>query len=147
MDLTIREAAAGDLGAVLEIYRDSGLDAEAGLGADEARLIYGKMKAYPSYTIYIAETDGAARGTFSLLIMDTIAHGGTPSAVVEAVAVSRSSQGKGVGKAMMRFAMQRCKALGCYKLMLCSNGKRTDAHRFYESLGFARHGFSYSIPV
>jgi GNAT superfamily N-acetyltransferase len=147
LDLTIREATPGDLGAVLEIYRDSGLDAEAGFGEDEARLVFEKMKAYPSYAIYIAETDGTACGTFSLLIMDTIAHGGTPSGIVEAVAVNRSSQGKGVGKAMMRFAMKRCRALGCYKVMLCSNEKRTDAHKFYESLGFTRHGFSYSVPV
>ena len=36
-----------------------------------------------------------------------------------------------------------CRRAGCYKLALSSNLKRADAHRFYDSLGFERHGFSF----
>ena len=52
-------------------------------------------------------------------------------------------QARGVGKAMMRFARARCRKAGCYKLALSSNLKRAAAHRFYESLGFEKHGFSF----
>ena len=46
----------------------------------------------------------------------------------------------GNGKVMAREA-------GCYKLVLSSNQKRARAHAFYESLGFQRHGFSFSIEI
>ena len=36
-------------------------------------------------------------------------------------------------------------AAGCYKMALSSNLKREAAHRFYDSLGFGRHGYSFLI--
>jgi GNAT superfamily N-acetyltransferase len=63
--------------------------------------------------------------------------------VVEDVAVLPSMQGKGIGRVMMEHARSECRRAGCYKLALSSNLKRTDAHRFYDSLGFERHGFSF----
>jgi len=67
--------------------------------------------------------------------------------VVEAVAVLPSLQGKGIGKKMMQFALDRCKDYGCYKMMLSSNESQTNAHQFYESLGFTRHGFSFRVAL
>jgi hypothetical protein len=48
---------------------------------------------------------------------------------------------------MMAFARNRCREKGCYKLVLSSNGKRERAHAFYESLGFARHGYSFRLDL
>ena len=48
---------------------------------------------------------------------------------------------------MMQFALDLCRAKGCYKLMLSSNAKREHAHAFYESLGFERHGFSFRVNL
>jgi GNAT superfamily N-acetyltransferase len=61
--------------------------------------------------------------------------------------VAPAFQRHGIGKAMMQFAVDRCREEGCYKLMLSSNAKREDAHAFYESLGFVRHGFSFRIDL
>ena len=54
-------------------------------------------------------------------------------------------QGRGIGKQMMRFAMDRARAASCYKLALSSNLKRDAAHAFYDSLGFQRHGYSFLV--
>jgi GNAT superfamily N-acetyltransferase len=75
--------------------------------------------------------------------MDKLGKRGTPAGVVEDVAVEPSRQGQGIGRAMMAHAIEECRKAGCYKLALSSNGKRKDAHRFYESLGFERHGYSF----
>jgi GNAT superfamily N-acetyltransferase len=48
---------------------------------------------------------------------------------------------------MMHHAMALAREAGCYKLVLSSNQKRERAHAFYESLGFQRHGFSFSIEI
>ncbi len=105
------------------------------------------MATYPNYKVYVAETESTIIGTFALLIMDNLAHLGTPSAVVEDVVVADNYQGKGIGKAMMIFAMEKCKETGCYKLVLSSNLKRTEAHAFYESLAFEKHGFSFRADL
>jgi hypothetical protein len=31
--------------------------------------------------------------------------------------------------------------------VLSSNARREEAHAFYESLGFARHGFSFRVDI
>ena len=46
-------------------------------------------------------------------------------------------RGKGIGEAMMRWAIARCDMKGCGVIQLTSDRQREGAHRFYESLGFA----------
>jgi GNAT superfamily N-acetyltransferase len=86
-------------------------------------------------------------GTFALLIMRNLAHCGAPSGIVEDVVVDEGARGRGVGRRMMEYARARCREEGCYKLVLSSNVSRTDAHRFYESLGFRRHGYSFAVDL
>lgn len=147
MNLQIREATQDDLPRVLEVYRKAGLDTDGSLTAREASEIMKSMHAYPNYKLFVSEEDSQIVGTFALLIMDNLAHKGAKSGVVEDVAVLPSLQGKGIGKRMMRFALNRCKDYGCYKMMLSSNESRTAAHKFYESLGFTRHGFSFRVAL
>jgi GNAT superfamily N-acetyltransferase len=145
--ITIREASAADLPAILDLHGQLESDGKPTLSVDDARKIYDRMQAYPRYTLYVATEDRAIIGTFALLIMDNLAHGGAPSGIVEDVVVSPACQGKGVGKQMMQFAMDRCREAGCYKLALSSHLKRTQAHQFYESLGFEHHGYSYQVVL
>jgi GNAT superfamily N-acetyltransferase len=77
--------------------------------------------------------------------MDNLAHSGAPSGVVEDVAVRAGQRGQGIGKRMMEFALERCREAGCYKMALSSNLRREEAHRFYDSLGFERHGYSFLV--
>jgi len=145
MDVRIREAAEGDLEQILAIYRDAGIETRGKQSLESARAVFMRMATYPSYKVYVAEVDGRVAGTFALLIMDNLANGGLPSGVIEDVAVLGSCQGKGIGKAMMQSALRACRNHGCYKMALSSNTARTGAHKFYESLGFVRHGFSYRV--
>ena len=147
MDVRIREASVEDLPDILHVYREAGLDIEESLSQEKASGILATMKRYPHYKLFVAESEGRVVGTFALLVMENLTHGGVKSGLVEAVGVLPSMQGKGIGKEMMQFAMARCKAEGCYKMALSSNETRTQAHAFYESLGFTRHGFSFRIAV
>ena len=142
---SIRKASKDDLAAILALYAEVG-DSE-GLHLSEAERILDRMACYPSYAVYVAEREDEIVGTFALLIMDNLAHCGAPSGVVEDVVVHPCWQGQGIGKAMMRFAMRKCAEAGCYKLALSSNVVREPAHRFYESLGFEVHGYSFRIDV
>lgn len=141
----IREALEGDLAGVLELYAQPAMDDGRVLDPARAREIWARFAAYPDYRLYVAELDGRMVGTFALLIMDNLAHQGTPSGIVEDVAVAPDLQGSGIGTAMMAQARAICAARGCYKLVLSSNLRREAAHEFYEQIGFERHGYSFRI--
>ena len=143
--LEIREAVEADLPSILALYSEVG-DVQV-LPPDQAKATFERMKAYPDYHVYVATLDGAIVGTFALLVMDNLAHLGAPSGVVEDVIVSAKRQGRGIGKQLMQFAMERCRERGCYKMALSSNLRREAAHRFYDSLGFERHGYSFAINL
>ena len=145
IDIVIREAAESDLAAILRAYAESGIESGAGFTVEEAREHFACFRAYPYYRIFVAEAGDAIAGTYALMIMDNLAKRGARSGVVEDVAVMPAWQGRGIGRAMMQHARAQCRAAGCYKLSLSSNLKREAAHRFYENLGFERHGYSFQV--
>lgn len=147
MNLVIREAGVKDLPDILALYKQPDMDNGEVLSIEQAETIFKKMAAYPDYKIYIAISGGEVVGTFALAIMDNLAHMGVPSGLIEDVVVKTDRQGKGVGKQMMKYAMEYCKKCGCYKVSLSSNLKREKAHYFYESLGFKKHGYSFLIEL
>jgi GNAT superfamily N-acetyltransferase len=117
------------------------------LDITEAKMIFDKMKLYPDYHVYVAEIDGIIVGTFALVILDNLAHMGSKSGLIEDVVVAQASHGQGIGKQMMRFAIETCKEKSCYKVCLSSNLKRLNAHKFYEEIGFKIHGYSFSMEL
>lgn len=145
--LSIRQAVLNDLPRILEIYRELTEDPEDKISIIEAENKFKKIESYPDYKLYVAEYGNQIIGTFALLIMDNIAHRGEPSSIIEDVAVKKEFQGKGIGKEMMRFAMNLSRQKGCYKMVLSSHMRRDQAHKFYESLGFKKHGFSFIVEL
>jgi GNAT superfamily N-acetyltransferase len=143
--IRIREAGATDLAAVLALYAQPDLDDGRVLAIEDARQVFARFSLYPDYHLFVAVLDEEVVGTFALLIMDNLAHQGTPSGVVEDVVVSATHRGRGIGRLMMDFARARCAERGCYKMALSSNLKRERAHQFYDNLGFERHGYSFRI--
>lgn len=143
--VSIRLAVESDLSWLLEMYTALDMVPEPRLDADKALERFRLMCGYPNYRVYVCEQAGVAVGTFSLLLVHGLAHGGRPHGIVEDVVVAQGLRGSGLGRTMMDFAMARCAEAGCYKMGLSSHLRRGDAHRFYEGLGFDRHGYSYLI--
>ena len=145
--MLIRPAAEKDIPSVLSLYAQLEPNRESTVSISKAAEIFRIIESYPNYHIYIAEHDGEVIGTFSLAIMDNLAHFGARSGLIEDVVVDEKQRGKGIGKEMMQYAMELCRQNFCYKASLSSNLKRESAHRFYESLGFKKHGYSYQISL
>ncbi len=146
-EILIREAREDDLSEILRLYASTQITDKASFTVEEARQHLQIFKRYPSYRIFVALIDDAIVGTYELLIMDNLAKRGRKSGVVEDVAVDPFYQGRGIGRAMMDHAREQCRQAGCYKFVLSSNMKREDAHRFYDALGFERHGYSFLIRL
>ncbi len=143
--MQIRQAIETDIPAILSLYAQLEEGGESTLSFFEGVEIFRRIESYPNYHIYVGVQDGEILGTFSMAIMDNLAHLGARSGLIEDVVVDEKRRGQGIGKEMMRYAMELCRENACYKASLSSNLIREDAHRFYDSLGFQKHGFSFQI--
>lgn len=61
-----------------------------------------------------------------------------PFIVIENVIVKSGYRGMGIGKALMNFIEDFARKRNCYFTMLVSAFSRKDAHKFYESIGYAK---------
>ena len=143
--LDIRKATVADLPAVLALYAQPGLDDGEALPIEQAQAMLAEFARYPNYHLFVACEGAEVVGTYALLVMHNLAHGGAPSAIAEDVVVTHQRRSQGIGRRLMAHAMAEAARAGCYKLALSSNGKRHAAHAFYEGLGFERHGLSFVI--
>lgn len=139
----IRQATIDDVAEILTVYRDAGLESVGSFTPEEGREHFAVFDRYPNYRVFVAELDGEIVGTYELLIMDNLAKRGRRSGIVENVAVSPRHQRLGIGSALMQHAREECEQAGCNKFVLSSGISREEAHRFYESIGLKRHGYSF----
>jgi GNAT superfamily N-acetyltransferase len=86
--------------------------------------------------VLVAVLAGEVVGVCQLLVFRHLQARGGLCAELESVHVHPDHRGTGVGGALLREAIERARALGCYRVQLTSNAGRPDAHRFYERLGF-----------
>jgi GNAT superfamily N-acetyltransferase len=90
------------------------------------------------HRVLVLEEDDQIAGTLALYMVPNVSHRGTPFAVIENVVVDDGHRAKGYGKLLMERAEELAREAGCYKVVLTSNARRTDAHRFYDGLGYQR---------
>ncbi len=143
MDLHIEPATAADFNDLWRLYGLLEVAGDPVVSLQEAERRYQGILARPDHTIYLARLDGKVVGTYALVFLPGLPHGARDSAVVEDVVVEAACRGRGLGKRMMQDALARSRARACYKLVLSSHLQREAAHRFYEGLGFTKHGFSF----
>lgn len=87
--------------------------------------------------LIVAAFDGAVVGTLQLTFTPSISFQGGKRCTVESVRVDEQYRGKGIGREMMLWAVERAKEKGCVSMQLTTNNDRTDAQRFYANLGFS----------
>ncbi|WAT18732.1 GNAT family N-acetyltransferase [Aurantiacibacter sp. MUD11] len=140
-ELTYREASMADLpflDALIEAdevaaARDIAPPDNHGQQQEAMRAI----EADPNHELWIVELDGTPVASFQLSYLPGVSRKGAWRGQIESVRVTPELRGKGVGAAMMRWAIARCEERGCGVVQLTSDVNRPDAHRFYERLGFS----------
>ena len=97
--------------------------------------------------VLVAETGRTVVGVCQLIVFRHLQHRGGLCAEIESVHVHPEHRGAGIGSALVRAATERARALGCYRVQLTSNAARTEAHRFYERLGFLPSHVGFKFPL
>ena len=134
----VRPARHGDLDAVLRLLDDLRWDAhqDAGLPPERIARTWASILGQDGRCVLVAEVAGEIVGTADLLIVANLTHDLRPWAIVEHVAVAPHARRRGIGRELMAEAVARAEAAGCHKIQLLSRKERSEAHRFYEAVGF-----------
>lgn len=109
-------------------------------------LVFREM-AQGKQRLLVAESRRKIVGTLVLVVVPNLSHKGTPFGIIENVVVDEKHRSKGIGEALIIHAVDAARKAGCYKVVLTSNKRRTDAHRFYERLGFAQSHAAFRINL
>lgn len=80
--------------------------------------------------------DADVVGTLQLSFLPRLARRGALRGQIEAVRVHGSYRGRGLGAAMITWAIDEGRRRGCALMQLTTDKSRVDAHRFYLRLGF-----------
>lgn len=148
---TIREATENDLEAIIALFADDPLGGHGDTNDPQALTDYSaafrKIATSANETLYVAELDGEVVGTFQTMITTTMTARGASSLIVEAVQTRADMRGRGIGAAMITFAIHKARADGMRLVQLTSNAVRTDAHRFYERLGFKPSHIGFKLKL
>ncbi len=139
--LVLRTARADDVAAVVDLIAADQLGATRDGVRNAADLAaytsaFQAINADAAHLLLVAESDSKIVGTMQLSFLPGLARRGALRAQIEAVRVAESFRGSGLGGAMMRWAIDEARQRGCALVQLSSDKSRTDAHRFYQRLGF-----------
>ncbi|TLQ44884.1 GNAT family N-acetyltransferase [Streptomyces marianii] len=137
-DLQIRPASPSDVPAIVAMLADDPLGAQRESLDDPAPYLaaFERLAADPNQHLVVAERDGRAVGTLQLTVIPGLSRRGATRSIIEAVRIHADERGSGLGTQLIEWAVEESGRLGCRLVQLTSDASRTDAHRFYERLGF-----------
>ena len=85
---------------------------------------------------FIAKENGKIIASCYICIIPNLTRGGKSIGFIENVITDIEYRGKGIGKNIMKNAIEYAREQNCYKILLQSGNKRAEAHGFYASIGF-----------
>ena len=142
MDLKFRQAKCEDLPEIVRLLADDFLGTTR--ERYESPLPESYVNAFEEIDVdknnelIVAENDGEVIGTLQITFTPSISFQGGKRATVESVRVDEKYRGQGIGKELIKWAINRAREENCVAMQLTTNADRTDAHRFYENLGFKK---------
>ncbi|WP_018547590.1 GNAT family N-acetyltransferase [Streptomyces sp. LaPpAH-108] len=145
----IRRAGPDDIPAIVALLADDPLGAQRESPDDLTPYYaaFARLDGDPNQHLVVAVLDGRVIGTLHLTVIPGLSRKGAARALIEAVRVHADQRGSGLGSELIRWAVERARELDCTLVQLTSDKTRTDAHRFYERLGFtaSHEGFKLSL--
>jgi GNAT superfamily N-acetyltransferase len=151
IEVLVRPAERSDIAAIVALFADDAVGGHGDTTDESARPRYeaalGRIAASPNDMLYVAEWKGEVVGTFQTTLVTTMSGQGASSLTVSAVQTRAGLRGHRIGEQMMRFAIEEARAKGARLVQLMSNGKRIDAHRFYERLGFVKSHTGFKMKL
>lgn len=147
-EVTFREATPADLPGIVRLLADDPLgatretpseahSAQPGPDVPAAYLAaFAAIAESPDNLLVVAEAGGALAGTMQLTYIPGLTYTGGERAQIEGVRVAAEQRGRGIGQAMIGWAVDRARERGCRMVQLTTDRQRPEAVRFYQKMGF-----------
>lgn len=140
MNLHVRKANRSDLSSIVRLLADDFLGAGREHYADplphQYYAAFDVIDADKNNFLIVVELENRVVGTLQITFITNLSYQGGKRALIEAVHIDESVRGRGIGKAMMEWAIQKAKEEGCHLVQLTTDKQRPDALKFYQRLGF-----------
>ncbi|GHC71780.1 GNAT family N-acetyltransferase [Streptomyces violaceochromogenes] len=148
-DLEIRAAISDDVPAIVAMLADDPLGAQRespdDLGPYLAALE--RLSADPNQRVIVAVRQGRVVGTLQLTVIPGLSRRGATRSIIEGVRIHADERGSGLGTQLIEWAIDTSREQGCQLVQLTSDRTRTDAHRFYERLGFTASHTGFKLQL
>ncbi|MFF8937700.1 GNAT family N-acetyltransferase [Streptomyces paradoxus] len=148
-DLEIRAAIADDVTAIVAMLADDPLGAQRESPDDLAPYLAAleRLSADPNQRLVVAVRQGRVVGTLQLTITPGLSRRGATRSIIEGVRIHADERGSGLGTQLIEWAIDASREQGCQLVQLTSDSTRTDAHRFYERLGFTASHTGFKLQL
>ncbi|MFZ5737449.1 MAG: GNAT family N-acetyltransferase [Pseudomonadota bacterium] len=139
--VTIRAARRDDVFAIVAMLADDHL----GSGREKLQdplpesyyAAFEALQRTPQIQMVVAEDqDGRVVGCLQLAVLPGLSSQGASRAIIEDVRVASDCRSRGIGEALVRWAIAQARDQGCRLIELFTHRSRVDAQRFYVRLGF-----------
>ncbi|MFD3498667.1 GNAT family N-acetyltransferase [Streptomyces sp. NPDC058676] len=148
-DLEIRPAKAEDIPAIVAMLADDPLGAQRESPDDPTPYLTAleRLSADPNQHLMVAVREGRVVGTLQLTIIPGLSRRGSTRSIVEGVRIHADERGSGLGTQLIEWAIEESRRQGCQLVQLTSDNTRTEAHRFYERLGFTASHVGFKLQL
>ena len=132
---TIRIVRDDDLQQLVELYRHLH-DDDVVPTSEEISTTWEAMKAMPGMSIIVAELDSMIVSSCVLCVAPNLTRGCRPYGLIENVVTRLGYRRRGIGRRVVRRALEQAWSRDCYKVMLLTGRQDPGTREFYESCGF-----------
>ncbi|WP_338497224.1 GNAT family N-acetyltransferase [Streptomyces sp. SJL17-4] len=148
-DLTLRPATRTELPAVLALLADEDrvVDPASVTVTEAYDRAFTDIEDDPRNEMLVLTDGELVLGCLQVTYIPGLGRGGAERALVEAVRIRADRRGGGLGRELMERAAARARERGCALVQLTSGKRRTDAHRFYASLGYTRSHEGFKLAL
>ncbi|MFJ5774741.1 GNAT family N-acetyltransferase [Streptomyces sp. NPDC093094] len=148
-DLEIRRAAPEDIPAIVAMLADDPLGARRESPDDLTPYLtaFERLASDPHQRLVVAVREGSVVGTLQLTIVPGLSRRGSTRSIIEGVRVHADERGSGLGTLLIEWAVDESRRQDCRLVQLTSDATRTDAHRFYERLGFTASHVGFKLQL
>jgi ribosomal protein S18 acetylase RimI-like enzyme len=139
--MQIRKATIADVPAIVAMLADDELGSQREDFCEPLPQAYvvafQSIDRDPNQELMVVMGEGKeVVGTMQLSFIQYLTYQGGVRAQIEAVRIRKDARGKGVGKEMIGWAIQRAKEKHAHVLQLTTDKRRPAAIEFYRSIGF-----------